>query len=194
MGPRVSITRKEILEAAIAILEEEGWARVSARSIAAKLGSSTMPIYSSMGSMEALQAEARSRALELLFERQLGTRHEIEALGMAIGYVLFARDRPRLFTFLFTGNGSPLRSKEAVAIDGKTGIGTSPAIQSLMSQFSTERGRNDLVFNAWVYTHGLAILLAGGIVTMGDEEIAMRLSGAGEAFYLAAMSKEGGQP
>ncbi len=44
MTARIAVDRDRIIEAALDLIREGGWEAVSARSIAARLGSSTMPI------------------------------------------------------------------------------------------------------------------------------------------------------
>ena len=62
MTQKLFFTSEAILEAAYSLTREKGWAAVSARSIAKKLGSSTMPIYSTLKSMEEIERMVRARA------------------------------------------------------------------------------------------------------------------------------------
>lgn len=45
MARKVTVTRRDITEAAFALLQEEGISQVTARKLAAKAGCSTQPIF-----------------------------------------------------------------------------------------------------------------------------------------------------
>ena len=50
---------EQIIDAAPELIHEAGWSKVPTRSLAKKLGSSTMPIYSHVRSVEELEKEVR---------------------------------------------------------------------------------------------------------------------------------------
>ena len=196
MSP-VPIERERIVEAALAIIREGGWAAVSARAIAARLGASTMPIYSAVGSMAELKGAAAARAAELLAAAQRVRRTGDEILDLAVGYVAFAREEPRLFRFIGEAQGGPEgraateESLEEQLATGAPGV-ASPALRSLLAEFADPARRKDFVFRSWVFTHGLAEMLVSGLVAMDDAEIARQLGAAGGAFYTYDQ-EQGGQ-
>jgi AcrR family transcriptional regulator len=99
-------SREQIGREALELVREKGWASLSARSLASRLGSSVGPIYSAFGSMEALEAYVLDGAAKV-FDRciaEAGTGKSF--LDMGIGFALFARDEPRLFEALVEG-GAP---------------------------------------------------------------------------------------
>ncbi len=61
MTQRTFFTKEMIVDAAFQLTREKGWGAVTARNVARRLGSSTMPLYSSMKSMEDIEAEVRRR-------------------------------------------------------------------------------------------------------------------------------------
>jgi AcrR family transcriptional regulator len=101
MTQRAFFTKEAVIDTAFALAREKGWGAVSARSIARRLGSSTMPIYSSLKSMEEIERETRKRAEILLQEYQTRPYTENPSLSLAVGYVAFARQEPHLFRFLY---------------------------------------------------------------------------------------------
>ena len=101
MTQRLLYTREAIAEAAFELARQKGWVAVTARSVARKLGSSTMPIYSNMSSIDEIEREVRSRAESLLLDYQRRAFTEDPALNKAVGYVAFARDQKNLFRFLY---------------------------------------------------------------------------------------------
>ena len=59
------VTREKIVDAAVRVLQEDGYSAVNARSVAKKLGCSTQPIYSEFQNMEELKAALTARAVEM---------------------------------------------------------------------------------------------------------------------------------
>jgi AcrR family transcriptional regulator len=197
MTARTAILRTSIIEASIEIIREGGWEAVSARSLAAKLGASTMPIYSTIGSMDELKAASAERAEAILLEWQLRPRGDNQALGMAVGYVSFAREEPRLFHFTIGSRGSAASvgktgtgsAEESVGFSESQGLGEVPSVKSVLDTFSDQGKRSDFLLRSWIFTHGLAELLAQGAFTMDDAEIRRHLLAAGDAMYRLEMER-----
>jgi len=59
--PKV-FSREQVIDTAFNLIRKNGWGSVSARSIAKELGSSTMPIYSNMNSLEELEQELKGKS------------------------------------------------------------------------------------------------------------------------------------
>ncbi|MDO9533856.1 MAG: TetR/AcrR family transcriptional regulator [Bacillota bacterium] len=94
-------SQSQIFDATFELIREQGWSGISTRAIAKKLGSSTMPIYSHVRSVEELEKELLTRSRSLLkdFQERPYTEHAL--LNLAFGYVAFARDEKHLFRFLY---------------------------------------------------------------------------------------------
>jgi AcrR family transcriptional regulator len=185
MTQKTFFTKEAIVEAAFTLTREEGWPAVTARSIARKLGSSTMPIYSSMKSMEEIAAEVRERAEALLLEFQGRNYGGEGSLGMAVGYVTFARDERNLFRFLYIDR--PLRAAPAPgAASGQVTTaeqfmsGARPVM--LADQVPTAMS-DPRILKSWIFTHGLASLVSGGVLDLPDEKIRTLLMESGAAFF-----------
>ena len=59
------ISKDEIIDAAIEVLRDDGFAAINARSVAKKMGCSTQPIYFSFKNMEELKAALTDRAIRM---------------------------------------------------------------------------------------------------------------------------------
>jgi AcrR family transcriptional regulator len=181
MTQKATYTREMIVEAAYQLTREAGWAAVTARNIAAKLGSSTMPLYSSLRSMEEIEKEVRSKAEECMHEFQ---RRPYAAgdplLSSAVGYVAFARDEKNLFRFLYvdrpvTGRQAPEAGK-AVDVEKVGGVvDLADQAQVAMKDFR--------VLKSWAFTHGLSSLISSGVLDLPDKTIARLLLEVGSAIY-----------
>ena len=185
-------SRNQIIETAFQLIREKGWNAVSVRSIAKKVGSSTMPIYSHMGSMEELENELHSKAQALLKEFQQRHYTEHVLLNLAFGYVAFARDERNLFRYLFLEKPQqrPLEDgaemKAAFLADFGENSEAGKALAGLR-----EAGHETMIQYTWVFTHGLATLVNGGALGSCPDQLILRyLKDAGEAFYSLGIARE----
>lgn len=209
MSPKPTISREVILDAAWDLVQSEGSANLNARALAARLGCSTMPIYSAVGSMAALDALLRQRVAEALGMWQKRSWGPNKMLDMAVGYVMFAREEPRLFKYLFSASIQGAESAEAkpegdesdasdardvrdVPVDlsrfldmpeAKSVLASSPAYNSFIAGMARDT-QNSFAFRSWVFIHGLANLVSEGIVNLPPEELIAHVEAAGSAFYM----------
>jgi AcrR family transcriptional regulator len=186
MAPHQTITKDMIVEAALDFVRESGWESVSARSLAARLGTSTMPIYSTIGSMEDLKRETLLAAYRLLEAAQRKKRSDNEALDLALGYVVFAKEEPRLFRFVVSGQANMERLvPQAAEGEGfEDSFGATPSTRELFRELAEQGRKSDFVLRTWIFSYGLAELVSGGGVEMDEAEITRHLTAAGGAFYL----------
>ena len=103
MARKESVTIRDILENAFEMTREEGFASVTARKVAVRVGCSTQPIFRVYKNMEELWGEVYKKAV-LFFQDyydlfpQMGTV-PFSNLGMA--YIAFAKEEKNLFRLLF---------------------------------------------------------------------------------------------
>jgi AcrR family transcriptional regulator len=192
MPAHSTIDRNTIVEATLSLIRQGGWESVSARSIAARLGASTMPIYSAVGSMEELRRNAFTAAAIRLSEAQRKPRTGNEALDLAVGYVSFAREEPGLFRFILSNQKDIGDAVLAAAKDPTApgAIGDNELLKQVLGSFSKPERRDDFVLRTWIFTHGLAELVAEGTLVLDEQEITRHLQDAGGAFYLYEQQKE----
>jgi len=107
MPPKNQYTKEKIVEAALAVVREEGMEALNARKVAESLGGSTQPIYSFYGSMDELKTDLVEAAYQVVLEyMRAGTDQESSFLALGLGYLEFARSEPQLFRFLFLSGSS----------------------------------------------------------------------------------------
>ncbi len=177
---------EQIISAAFELTRELGWQGVTTRAIAKRLGSSTMPIYSHVKSVEDLEKELQVKARSMLREFQQRPYTEHTLLNLAFGYVVFARDEKQLFRFLYLDR--PRRLNLETMPDMRDTFfsefgSDSAAGQELLKL--KESGQGALIQYTWIFTHGLAMLVnSGALGSNSDQVILEYLKNAGEAFYL----------
>ncbi len=181
--PKTRFTKEKIYEAAFAILKEKGWPQVSARSIAKALDASTMPIYSTVESMEEVEKELKARTLRTMHEYQLGQYTDNPFLNSALGYILFARDLPHLFRFLYFECPEPVSGQKLKDLKKRLPKELRELAVDYFKQ-KTPLDLNSVALYNWVFTHGLAVLLYSGVLTnLSDEKIVTMLENSGNAFF-----------
>ena len=183
---------EQIINAAFELIREHGWQGVTTRAIAKRLGSSTMPIYSHVKSVEELEKELRVKASSMLKEFQQRPYTEHTLLNLAFGYVVFARDEKQLFRFLYLDR--PRRLDLEAMPDMKdtffSEFGSDSAAGQELLELK-ESGQEALVQYTWIFTHGLAMLVnSGALGSNSDKVILEYLKNAGEAFYLWGTGRE----
>lgn len=166
-------SKNEIIDAAFEVLREGGFAAVNARSVAAKLGCSTQPIYFSFRNMDELKTALAERAAELHTRRvreslraHEGNDSRYSSYGM--GFVKFAAEERQLFRWLYLEDGQSGNYRSDVLADEVIGVITDEF------GYSAEIARNfhrDMTY----FTYGLAILANTGHLNLTE-------SGLREAF------------
>lgn len=181
--PKAQFTTEDVVAAAVRLVRRGGTAAVSARAVAAELEGSTMAVYHRVGSMEDLLTEVHRAAQELLFAYQLKRVSGDELLDLAIGYVAFAREEPRLFRFLYFERPRPLPAHLA-----RRTLATVPeALRPAFSRLTRTRGPqvsdlDDFVLKNWIFVHGLACLASAGMLDADTKTVTRLLEEAGAAF------------
>lgn len=189
--PRV-FEKEQVIDAAWELIREHGWKQVTARSIAKRLGSSTMPIYSHMKSLDDLEFELKERSRKLMHEYQTQNYTGNSVLDIAVGYVVFARDEKQLFRFLFLDRPDVRESEDVLQMRDSFNeqFGARETDDEMISGMS-ERGQEGLIRNSHIFSHGLAMMVNAGIIQPCTNEMIRRyLEDAGEAFYLLELRKE----
>lgn len=178
-------SREQIVDAAFELVREKSWRKVTTRAIAKKLGSSTMPIYSYVRSVQELERELQAKARQLLKEFQLRQYTEDILLNLAFGYVLFARDEKNLFRFIYLERPDMLDLEDTTAVNELffSEFGNDSEAGKALHKLNAA-GNEALVQYTWIFTHGLAMLInSGSLGSNSDKTILQYLKNAGEAFY-----------
>jgi AcrR family transcriptional regulator len=156
MPPKTVLTRELIIDGAIRVVRTGGPEALSARSVAAALGCSTQPIYSSFRSIDELVDATVDRALESALDHELPAPDpESEFLGIGLTYLDFSRSEPNLFRLLMTHGRERLSpSRENWPFRRLT---QQMRRDTALAPLSEERLQG-LLRTMFIYTHGLASL------------------------------------
>ena len=175
MAPKNKFTRKEMVAAAVRVVQKRGAAALTAKSLAEELGTSTQPVFTCFGTMEALKAEVYVAA-ERLFDEYLtkGLKEKISFLGFGSQYIRFARKEPELYRLLFLMRPDDVGSGAFAAMRHMQEL-VRPSLVEIyhISAQEADRYFRDL----WLVVHSLATLIVTGGCPYSDGEIGQILTG-----------------
>ncbi len=182
---RQARTRQEILDAALAIIGENGADKLSLRALARRVEYSPAGLYEYFDSkddiIDAVCEEGDRRLMHYLLQvpQELAPDQYLVELG--ITYVCFALRNEEHFMLMFAQipDGPPV-SYEDVNEEGAYGVllkGVQRAIDSGVIQASPDFGRNDIALAVWSLVHGSAVMQLTNLHNLQyDFDTAVRLS------------------
>ncbi len=169
MPPIKKFQREEIIDTAYRIVEKEGFNAINARKIAKELGGSVQPIYHNFSTMEELNKEIFDKIYlkyQKTMQQAIDKEHPYLAKGMA--YVKFARVYPEFYKIIFMQE-SKMNLEEFIEADIET---TKDVMESIIKKFDISKADlKDFHIKIWIFTHGLACLVATKTVNFSDDEV-----------------------
>ncbi len=176
MPPRAKFTREQIVNAALDIISENGTSELTARALGKRLGSSACPIFTVFDGMEEVLTET-VKAAKALYNSYVkeGLKATPAFKGVGMQYVNFAVREPKLFQLLFMTEQTQNPTMENVlpVIDDNYPVILKSVEDSyVLTQNDAER----LYRHLWIYTHGIAALIATNMCTFTPEETGKMLT------------------
>ncbi len=176
MPPKAKFTKNEIIDAGLEIVRRDGFEALTARALGAELGSSARPIFTVFESMEEVQNAVISAARSLYGAYQERGLNEHNAFkGSGLGYIRFAAEQPKLFQLLFM--------KEAQAVPDLDNVlrQIDEYYDKIIAAVQLEYGfchtaAKQLYLHMWIYSHGIAVLLATNVCKFTEKEISDMLT------------------
>ena len=170
MPPKREHNAQDIINAALEVVREQGFEKLSTRSIAEKLHSSTMPIYYSGITMPDIEKEIVTKAWAVLEEYRTKVRTGDRVRDLIIGFVMFSKEERNLFkcfrseklTAVNIVNAEKLFRKDMELIKDHNILGKLPPPQAM-----------DVLIQGWIFANGIALLVNSPIknaITILDSE------------------------
>ena len=171
MAPKFKFTKEEVLAVTIDFIRENGIEALTARELAKKLESSTKVIFSLFSNMKNLEDEAKFAAENIFSEKvNLALKDDSPFKRLGVEYILFSKNEPKLFQWLFMEKGIevesfkdflPMRDYEYKSV-----------IESIDEEYkiSIENAKK-LYEHLFIYSHGIATLTVTGIHNFTATEI-----------------------
>lgn len=166
MPPKSKYTLHDIVDAAFSVARREGMEKLTARTIAAELNASTMPIYSCGKSMAEIEIEVVKKAWETLREYQEKPRSHDIYLDLGVGYVLFAKGERHLFRCVHSD-----KYKELNTLLGDENLQRS---LDLLVDYPLFIGvpqdiKEKILIQGWIFSHGFADLMLNSLAERMQE-------------------------
>lgn len=166
--PRASsFTSTQIIDAALALVRESGMDALTARALGARLGASAKPIFSVFpGKMAQVREETLRAARECYngyVRSGLSASPAFKGVGMA--YLRFAAEEPQLFRLLFMTER--YGQTDVPGILPQLDDSYAAILASITDGYAvSDADAHRLYEHLWVYTHGIATLLATHVCTL----------------------------
>ncbi|MBD5632054.1 MAG: TetR/AcrR family transcriptional regulator [Clostridia bacterium] len=179
MPPKAKFTREEVINVAFDIVEQDGMDALTARSLAQKLGSSPRPIFTVFDNMEEVQREVIASANKLYGSYvEAGLEEEMPFKGVGKAYIRFAAEKSKLFQLLFMSEQSQIPGMNSVLgiIEGSYDKILNSIVQGYGFDKQTATG---FYLHLWIYSHGIASLIATKVCAFTAEEIESMLAEVG---------------
>lgn len=176
MPPKAKFTREEVVEAALKIVMREGIDNLTARALAGELGSSARPVFTVFSGMDEVQCEV-IKAAHALYNKMVeqGLKENLAFKGVGKAYIRFAIEYPKLFQMLFMREKSTVPELNSVLgmIDENYG----KILQSIEIGYGFDIETSKEIYrHLWIYSHGIAVLLATNVCRFTADEISGMLS------------------
>ncbi len=167
LSKQIKISKEKILQVAFDITKEKGIEYVSNREIAKYLSSSIRPIYYQFKNSSELISELYKKIEKYFCDYVTNNLNDTipKYKQTGINYIKFAKNEKNLFKVLFM---SKIKSKD-----------DSFNIIKEYAMDSTKLSKKDIdTFHnmMWIYTHGIACLIASEKIILTDEEISNLLT------------------
>lgn len=172
MPPIKKFDKESIINIAYDIVKEEGMDAINARRVAATLGCSVQPIFHNFTSMEELKREVYNKIYETYqFSMRKASVSERPYKAMGLAYIGFAKNYPEFFKIIFMQK-TDLNAENFILHDNYDNDVIK--IGQELTGLSYE-DQKKLHVKVWIFTHGIACLVATKTVDLNDSEISTLL-------------------
>ena len=156
MAPKFKFTKEEILVVTLDFIRINGIKEISARTIARELNASTKVIFSLFGSMENLIREVNQLARnEFLHKVKISLRDETPFKRLGIEYILFSKNEPKLFEWLFMNKSVEIEDfKDFLPMYDYE---YKKVIESIVNEYKISiKSAEKFYIHLFTYSHGIA--------------------------------------
>ena len=173
MSSAKRVQKEDIIKASFSILLEKGIDKVNARDIAKKLNISVQPIFYRFDNMDDLKQNLLQYSLNYYQEFLLDTKGSVPKYKeIGINYIHFAKQNSNKFKFIFMGDYH-IKIEEFAYFDQS--YEEVEKILQVQNKISSDKVKK-MHLKMWMFTHGIACLIATNTCDFTDDEISMLLT------------------
>ncbi|MGM9877369.1 MAG: TetR/AcrR family transcriptional regulator [Bacilli bacterium] len=183
MPTKVKISKEMILDTAFEIVRKGGIEKLSNRELANKLNCSIRPIYYQFENVEEMKKELYVKIekyfYKFLMENMVDDIPKYKQIG--INYIKFAKKEKKLFQTLFMSELG-LSPSAFISKEGEDYLAIAKMIK-----ISTNLNDNDIKdfhTKMWIFSHGIASLVANNTIKLENKQIEQLLSDEFQALML----------
>jgi AcrR family transcriptional regulator len=186
MPPKVIFNKEKIIKAAFEIFKNEGIDSITARSLAAKMGCSTAPIYTCFQNIDEIKQHALDKAFATL-QRYTEKKYTGNAfLNIGVGVLCFARDYKRIYKTLFLESSRYISLVRELEAKSLSQINRDRSLADL-----NEKDLNQISTKMTIFTYGLSAFLCADMLEDTSNEFFIKtLDEAGSDIMTAAVVKK----
>lgn len=170
MAPKAKVRREDISDAAFRLVRREGIGKLTAKALAAEAGCSTQPVFWYFSGMDEVEKDVTARAKALFAESLRKKRDGVNPFKtVGLNYIYFAKEETEIFKMLYmSGNaGDGLLSDENVPF----------AVDVIVKEQGLSEEDALRVFRElWLFSHGIATMIATGKSDFPDGDIERMLT------------------
>ena len=167
------ISKEIVVNTAVKMVKKDGWESLNARSISKEIGVSTKPLYRLYTGMEELKKDTYNEIYKIyddFINKRVYNKNALVTLCVA--YVEFANENNNLFKCLFLSNNLKWKSIDDV-LNEKWNQST---IINIVNKFGyTFEDAKSLFMHVWLYSNGLATLVATNKIKIDSKDIIKRI-------------------
>ena len=173
MPPKAKFTKEEITEAALNIVQTNGFEALTARELGTRLGSSARPIFTVFKNMGEVQQAVIKSVYKEYVNKGLKEEHPFKGVGTQ--YILFSVNEPKLFQLLFMTEQS--QKPDLSGVLPLIEESYEEILLSLQDEYEiNEHLAEKLYHHLWIYTHGIATLCATKMCCFTGVEISSMIT------------------
>lgn len=182
MPPKPIIDKKNIMDAAIRLIRENGIESINARSLAKALGCSTRPLFRVYPNMNELKKDIKIE-LDRYYNSFMDNRitDENRLLSQGIAYIEFARSEKMIFNALFmsmTMAGSSLQ--DIIHAEWNRA-----SIENVKKITGLSTNKSEMIFiNCWLYSHGIATQIVSNDISISFDTVTELMTNAFKKFSM----------
>ena len=176
MPPKAKFTQEQIADVALSIVENEGLEYLTARNLGDKLGSSARPIFTAFDSMDDVINMVINKA-DAIYTTYVndGLKEPLPFKGVGMAYIRFATERPKLFQLLFMKENTEIPDTKSVLRGIETSYGR--IMSSICDSYALDEATaQKLYLHNWIYSHGIAVLIATKVCAFTAEQVSQMLT------------------
>lgn len=175
MAPKNKFSKEKMVEAALQVVRDKGIDGLTAKTLADELGTSTQPVFTAFGSMDAVRQEVYAAAVRVYDDyADAGLKEKVPFLGVGMQYIRFAREEPELYRFLFLTRAQDQKYSAMMSMRHLQEL----VRPTLMNVYHITAEEADLYFrDLWFVVHSLSTLIVTGDCPYSDRKIRQILTG-----------------